>query len=141
MQNSNKKTLINSIGQHEKLNRSINFSLTLSETLDFFSSVGFHRSRSQNEFLSLLDVQRDLANGYSYAEILRAYFPDEINMFTFINGRALNSRLLNWAVIKKFIKKKELPVAKELIDATLHEKDGAAEQLLEKTYELLTNKK
>ena len=86
-------------------------------------------------------LRRDLANGYSYAEILRAYFPEEINMFSFINGRSLNSRLLNWAVIKKFIKKKEFPISKELIEATIHEKDGAAEQLLEKTYELLTNKK
>lgn len=62
-------------------------------------------------------------------------------MFNFINGRSLNSRLLNWSVIKKLIKKKEFPITKELIDATMHEKDGAAEQLLEQTYELLTNKK
>lgn len=84
---------------------------------------------------------RDLANGYSYAEILHTYFPQEINMLSYINGRALNSRLSNWSLIKQFIKKKELPISKELIDATMHGKDASAEELLERTYELLTNKK
>jgi hypothetical protein len=84
---------------------------------------------------------RDLSNGYAYAEILHAYFPNEINMFAFINGRSVNSRLLNWSLIKQFLKKKNLPVSNEFIDATLHGKDGGAEGLLEQTYQLLTNKK
>ena len=62
-------------------------------------------------------------------------------MLNFINGRSLNSRLLNWAVIKKFLKKKNLPVDNALIDATVHGKDGGAEGLLEQTYQLFTNKK
>jgi hypothetical protein len=44
-------------------------------------------------------------------------------------------------LIKQFLKKKKLPISNELIDATLHGKDGGAEGLLDKTYELLTNKK
>ncbi|CAF0827986.1 unnamed protein product [Adineta ricciae] len=83
----------------------------------------------------------DLANGFAYAEILHVYFPNEINMLNFLNGRSLNSRLLNWAMIKKFLKKKNLPINNEFIDATLHGKDGGAEGLLEQTYELLTNRK
>ena len=62
-------------------------------------------------------------------------------MLNFLNGRSLNSRLLNWAMIKKFLKKKNLPINNEFIDATLHGKDGGAEGLLEQTYELLTNRK
>jgi hypothetical protein len=62
-------------------------------------------------------------------------------MFAFINGRSLNARLLNWSLIKQFIAKKNLPIPTELIDATLHGKDGGAEGLLEQTYQLLTNKK
>jgi hypothetical protein len=62
-------------------------------------------------------------------------------MFAFINGRSLNARLLNWSLIKQFIAKKRLPIPNILLDATLHGKDGAAEGLLEYTYELLTNKK
>jgi hypothetical protein len=62
-------------------------------------------------------------------------------MFSFINGRALNARLLNWSLIKQFLVKKKLSMSVELIDATLHGKDGAAERLLEQTYQLLTNKK
>ncbi|CAF1453056.1 unnamed protein product, partial [Didymodactylos carnosus] len=83
----------------------------------------------------------DLTNGFSFAEILHAYFPNEINMLSFINGRSLNSRMLNWAIIKQFIARQKLPVPLELIDATMHCKESGAEQLLERTYQLLTNKK
>jgi hypothetical protein len=62
-------------------------------------------------------------------------------MLTFINGRSLNSRLSNWAIIKQFLTKKNLSISTEIIDATLHGKDGGAERLLEETYELFTNKK
>lgn len=62
-------------------------------------------------------------------------------MFAYINGRSLNARLLNWALIKQFLAKKNLPISVEFIDATLHSKDGAAEALLQQTYQLLTNKK
>ncbi len=85
--------------------------------------------------------KRDLANGFAYAEILHAYFPNEINMFYFLNGRSINSRLSNWALIKQVITKKNLPISNEFIDATMHGKDGGAEELLKQTYELLTNKK
>lgn len=61
-------------------------------------------------------------------------------MFAFINGRSLNARLMNWALIKQIIAKKNLPIPSELIDATMHGKDGGAEGLLEQTYQLLTNK-
>lgn len=81
-----------------------------------------------------------MSNGFAYAEILHAYFPKEINIFAFVNGRSLNARLLNWSLVKQFISKKNLPIATEYIDATLHGKDGGAEALLEQTYELLTNK-
>ncbi len=62
-------------------------------------------------------------------------------MFAFINGRSLNARLMNWALIKQLIAKKNIPIPVELIDATLHGKDGGAEGLLEYTYQILTNKK
>jgi hypothetical protein len=61
-------------------------------------------------------------------------------MFAFINGRSLNARLMNWALIKQFIAKKNMPIPTEFIDATLHGKDGGAEGLLEHTYQILTNK-
>jgi hypothetical protein len=44
-------------------------------------------------------------------------------------------------LIKQFITKKNLPISNEFIDATLHGRDGGAEELLEQTYELLTHKK
>jgi len=86
-------------------------------------------------------ILRDLSNGYAYAEILHVYFAKDINMFAFINGRSLNARLLNWALVKQFLAKKNFPIPVHLIDATLHGKDGAAEELLEQTYQFLTNKK
>jgi hypothetical protein len=84
---------------------------------------------------------RDLSNGYAFAEILHAYFPHDIHMFAFINGRALNARLSNWSLIKQFLTKKNLPISKDLIEATIHGKDEGAEGLLEQTYQVLTNKK
>ena len=62
-------------------------------------------------------------------------------MFAFINGRSLNARLLNWALIKQLVVKKKLAISLDFIDATLHNKDGGAESLLDQTYQLLTNKK
>jgi hypothetical protein len=76
--------------------------------------------------------KRDLSNGYTYAEILHVYFPQNVNMFSFINARSL---------IKQYLKKKNLPITNETIDATIHGKDGGAENLLEQTYRALTNKK
>ena len=85
-------------------------------------------------------VARDLSNGYAFAEILHAYFPHDINMFAFINGRSLNARLSNWSLIRQFLSKKNLPISKDLIEATIHGKEEGAEGLLEQTYQLLTNK-
>ena len=88
-----------------------------------------------------ISISRDLSNGFAYAEILHAYFPNEISMFTYLNGRSLNSRLSNWSLIKQFIARKKIPISSEFIDATVHGKEGGAERLLEQTYELFTNKK
>jgi hypothetical protein len=85
--------------------------------------------------------KRDLSNGYTYAEILHVYFPQNVNVFSFINARSLKSRLSNWSLIKQYLKKKNLPITNETIDATIHGKDGGAENLLEQTYRALTNKK
>jgi len=83
---------------------------------------------------------RDLANGFTYAEILHNYFPNEINLTMFVNGRSLNTRLSNWSLIKQFLNKRNLPICLQFIDATMHGKEDGAEQLLEQTYELFTNK-
>lgn len=104
----------------------------------------YQNGKSEKGFFfcsTLIFSSRDLSNGYAYAEILHAYFPKDINMFAFINGRSLNARLLNWSLIKQLISRKNIPIPIELIDATLHGKDGAAEELLDQTYQLLTNKK
>lgn len=104
----------------------------LKNTLDIFPAEKINTSSKSF---------RDLSNGYAYAEILHCYFPHEINMFTFINGRSLNSRLSNWALIKQFLTKKNLPISMEYIDATIHGREGGAEELLDQTYQLFTNKK
>ena len=62
-------------------------------------------------------------------------------MFAFINGRSLNARLSNWSLIQQFIAKKKLPISMESINATIHGREGGAEELLEQTYQLFTNKK
>lgn len=62
-------------------------------------------------------------------------------MFAFINGRSLNSRMSNWSLIQQFIAKKNLPISMDLINATIHGREGGAEELLEQTYQVFTNKK
>ena len=110
----------------------------------FLQTLHFHPAEKINISLTFslcLKSFRDLSNGYAYAEILHCYFPHEINMFTFINGRSLNARLSNWSLIKQFLAKKNLPISMEYIDATIHGREGGAEELLDQTYQLLTNKK
>ncbi|RNA11136.1 spermatogenesis-associated 4-like isoform X2 [Brachionus plicatilis] len=104
-------------------------------------------SRSVVKWIQSLDLtfqiknpKWDLTNGFLVAEIFSWYYPDEIKMFTFNNGKSLDSKLSNWSLIKKFITKNEMDISNELIDGTIHCKEGAAVLLLENLYQFLTNR-
>lgn len=82
----------------------------------------------------------DFSNGFLVAEIFSWYYPNEIQMFSFNNGQSLQSKMLNWSVLKKFIVTKNLNISLDIIDATMHSKDGAALSLIENIYQVLTNR-
>ncbi|KAK3599536.1 hypothetical protein CHS0354_006671 [Potamilus streckersoni] len=82
----------------------------------------------------------DLTNGYLIAEIFSWYFPQDIQMHSYNNGTSLDSKLKNWSLLKNFIKRHSLDIPEELVEGTIHCKEGAGALLVEKMYEILTNR-
>lgn len=82
----------------------------------------------------------DITNGYLIAEIFSWYFPQDIQMHSYNNGRSLDSKQKNWDLLKNFIKHHKLDIAADVIEGTIHCKEGAAALLLERMYEILTNR-
>lgn len=86
------------------------------------------------------NTRRDFSNGFLVAEIFSWYYPQDIQMHSYDNGRSLPTKLGNWSQLERFFVKKKLEIPKEMIDGTIHCKIGAAELLLHKIYTLLTNR-
>ncbi|KAL4230774.1 spermatogenesis-associated protein 4 [Mactra antiquata] len=82
----------------------------------------------------------DITNGYLIAEIFSWYFPQDIQMHSYNNGKSLDSKQKNWDLLNNFIKRHRLEIPAEIIDGTIHCKEGAAALLLERMYEILTNR-
>lgn len=83
----------------------------------------------------------DLTNGYLIAEIFSWYFPQDIQMHSYNNGTSLDSKQKNWYLLRLFIKRHSLDIPEEIIEGTIHCKEGAAGLLIQRIYELLTNRK
>ncbi|XP_074650094.1 spermatogenesis-associated protein 4-like [Tubulanus polymorphus] len=82
----------------------------------------------------------DLTNGFLVAEIFSWYFPLEITMHSYNNGTSLDSKQRNWALLKNFIKKHKLEIPEDFVEGTIHCKEGAAQLLCDRIYEILTNR-
>lgn len=82
----------------------------------------------------------DLTNGYLVAEIFSWYYPQEIEMHMYNNGTSLDSKLRNWSLLKNFFKHHKFNIPEEYIEGTIHCKEGAAQLLVERIYESLTNR-
>ncbi|XP_023184082.1 spermatogenesis-associated protein 4 isoform X1 [Xiphophorus maculatus] len=85
------------------------------------------------------NLRRDLSNGYLVAEIFSRYYPHDISVYSYHNGVSFSSKQKNWSRIQKFLKKKNLELSKEVIYGSIHCEPGAAEQLVQDIYEMLTN--
>ncbi|XP_059144024.1 spermatogenesis-associated protein 4-like isoform X2 [Physella acuta] len=83
----------------------------------------------------------DLSNGYLIAEIFSWYFPHDIQMHSYYNRDSLELKRRNWFLLKNFILKNQLDLMMEDIEGTIHCREGAASQLIENMYEILTNRK
>ncbi len=106
-----------------------------------------------------------MSNGFLIAEIFSWYYPEDIRISAFNTGLSLDSKMTNWSIIKrvihifystiaklktlvqnifssnfKFVSKKSLNIPIELIDETMHCKEGAAIILIENMFQLLTNR-
>ncbi|KAH3841837.1 hypothetical protein DPMN_115318 [Dreissena polymorpha] len=81
-----------------------------------------------------------MTNGYLIAEIFSWYFPQDIQMHSYNNGKSLDSKQKNWDLLKNFIKRHRLNIPADIVDGTIHCKEGAAALFLEKMYEILTNR-
>ncbi|CAH1777067.1 unnamed protein product [Owenia fusiformis] len=90
--------------------------------------------------MCLLAFFRDLTNGYLVAEIFSWYYPQEIQMHSYNNGTSLDSKQRNWSLLKIFIKRHKLDIEEELLEGTIHCKEGAAQLLVERIYNILTNR-
>jgi len=83
----------------------------------------------------------DLTNGYLVAEIFSWYFPQDVEMHNYNNGKSLQSKTKNWDLLKLFFRRQKIDIPEEYIDGTIHCKEGAASLLTERIYEILTNRK
>jgi len=83
----------------------------------------------------------DLTNGYLVAEIFSWYFSQEITLHSYYNCNSLEQKEKNWYLLKNFIKAKHLDIPEDYVEGTIHCKEGAAALLLERMYEILTNRK
>ena len=84
--------------------------------------------------------KRDLANGFTVAEILSRY-DKEVAMHSFDTGLAMTRRLDNWAQIQKIFARMECKsITKDLVEGTLQGKGEAAGKLLDELYMFLTKR-
>ncbi|BFZ24119.1 hypothetical protein BsWGS_27158 [Bradybaena similaris] len=83
----------------------------------------------------------DLSNGYIIGEIISRYFPQQIQIHSFYKGISLAVKKKNWFILKNFILQTDIDLDMQVIDATIHCRDGAAVKLLEALYEVLTSRR
>lgn len=88
-----------------------------------------------------LGRSRDCANGFLVAELLSRYFPKDVNMRSYENGRSSHFRNDNWMQIQDACRKHGFQLPGELVSGVMREQHGAAVELLELLYEHLTGKK
>jgi CH-like domain in sperm protein len=75
------------------------------------------------------------------AELLSRFFPKDLNMQAFSNGKSARCKADNWAQVQRACKRNAFMLPAATVDAVEQEQPGAAVALLELLYEHLTQKK
>ncbi|XP_050415734.1 spermatogenesis-associated protein 4 [Patella vulgata] len=82
----------------------------------------------------------DLTSGFLVAEIFSWYFPQDIQMHSYYDSTSLDPKMKNWTLLKNFFKRRRIDIPCEYIEGTIHCKEGASTLLIERIYEILTNR-
>ena len=83
---------------------------------------------------------RDFSNGYLIAEIISWYYPQDIQMHSYINGMSINTKMGNWQQLERVFSKHSLSISKGEVEGTMHCKPGAAAMLVTRLYTILTHR-
>lgn len=86
------------------------------------------------------NVRRDFSNGYLVGEIFSNYYNGDIDLHSFNNGTSLQNKLGNWSLLQRFFIRQELNIPKDVVNGTIHCKQGAAELLVVYIYSILTKR-
>ena len=89
---------------------------------------------------SIKNPRRDFSNGFLIAEIFSKFYPQEIKMHSYDTGLSISAKLSNWGLLEKFFRKLSINIHKRDWDPVIYSAPEAAEQLLKKVYESITNK-
>lgn len=89
---------------------------------------------------SVKNHRRDFSNGFLVAEIFSRYYPLEISMHSFENGKKMSCRNDNWEQLFKFFKKRSIPLGKLDFEPVIKDDSAAATAFLVKVYTLLTRR-
>jgi hypothetical protein len=88
---------------------------------------------------SVRNPYRDLSNGFTIAEILSRYFPDDVSLHSFDPGISLKVRQDNWDQIMKIAGKRGIGcIVQEKVYDIVHYKGAAAVDMLAELYRVLT---
>jgi hypothetical protein len=91
---------------------------------------------------SVVNVQRDLANGYVMVEIVSRYFPHDISVRSVDPGINLMTRNDNWNQLLKSLRRNGIfSISQELANDVIYHKPGAAVEAMVELYTALTSRK
>ena len=90
---------------------------------------------------SVRNPARDLSNGFTAAEIISRYFPDDISMHSFDPGTRRSTRESNWEQISKVLQRHHISsVTPDMITDVIHQKPGAAVLLMTNLFEQIASR-
>lgn len=90
---------------------------------------------------SVKNPTRDLSNGFTFAEIISRYFPEDVSLHSFDPGISLKVRNDNWEQIVKVSAKRSIScITQDKIHDIIHYKGSAAVDMLAELFRVFTTR-